>query len=88
MNQNPRHNQVGTYGAPDNWTPRTTRSNVSDPFRGAAVPNDYDNSTKRPALRNPANGLYPARYNENDLDLRRPYFNDQSGEMNDTRARI
>ena len=88
LNQNPRHNQVGTYGAPDNWTPRTTRSNVSNPFRGAAVPNDYDNSTKRPALRNPANGLYPARYNENDLDLRRPYFNDQSGEMNDTRARI
>jgi hypothetical protein len=88
LNQNPRYNQVGTYGAPDNWTPRTTRSNASDPFRGAAVPSDNDNWTQRPALRNPVNDLYPTQYNPNDLDLRRPYFNDQSGQMNDARARI
>ena len=86
LNQNPRYNPVGTYGAQGSWTPRTTRSNVSDPFRGATAPDDANNWTQRPALRNPVNDLYRSQYNQSDLDLRRPYFNNQSGELNDTRA--
>lgn len=86
LNQNPRFNQVGTYGFQGGWTPRTTRSNVSDSFNGASVPDDDNNWTQRPALRNPVNDLYRSHYNQSDLDLRRPYFNNQSGELNDTRA--
>ena len=32
------------------------------------------------------NDLMPSRYNSNDLDLRRPYFNNQSGELINNRA--
>ena len=41
---------------------------------------------QRSGVRNPVNDLMPSRYNSNDLDLRRPYFNEQSGELIKNRA--
>ena len=86
QNSNVRYNSGPNYGAQGDWSPRTTRSNSADPFRRAEYQNDNDNWTQRPALRNPVNDLYPSRYNQSDLELRRPYFNDQSGELNDSRS--
>ena len=87
LNQNPnaRYISGANNGAQGDWSPRTTRSNSADPFRQADYQNENDNWTQRPALRNPVNDLYPSRYNQSDLDLRRPYFNDQSGELNNSR---
>ena len=88
LNQNPnaRYNSGPNYGAQGDWSPRTTRSNSADPFRPAEYQNENNNWTQRPALRNPVNDLYPSRYNQSDLDLRRPYFNNQSGELNNSRS--
>ena len=85
QNSNARYNSGRGDDAQGDWSPRTTRSNSADPFRGAES-NENDNWTQRPALRNPVNDLYPSRYNQNDLDLRGPYFNNQSGERNDSRS--
>lgn len=88
LNQNPtaRYNSGPNYGAQGDWSPRTTRSNAADPFRRADEQIENDNWTQRPALRNPVNDLYPSRYNQSDLDLRRPYFNNQSGALNNSRS--
>ena len=86
QNSNVRYNSGPSYGVQGDWSPRTTRSNVADPFRRADYQNGNDNWTQRPAVRNPVKDLYPSRYNQNDLDLRRPYFNNQSGELNDSRS--
>ena len=88
LNQNPnaRYNSGMNYGAQGNWSPRTTRANSADPFRQAEYQNESDNWTQRPALRNPVNDLYPSRYDRSDLDLRRPYFNNQSGAQNNSRS--
>ncbi len=88
LNQNPnaRFNSGPNYGTGGDWSPRTTRSNSADPFRRADYQNEDDNWTQRPALRNPVNDLYPSRYNQRDLDLRRPYFSNQSGALNDSRS--
>ena len=88
LNQNPmaRYNSGPNYGAQGDWSPRTTRSNSADPFRRVDDQNENDNWTQRPALRDPVNDLYPSRYNQSDLDLRRPYFNNQSGELNNSRS--
>jgi hypothetical protein len=86
QNSNVRYNAGPAYGAKGHWSPRTTRSNSADPFRQVEYQNENDNWTQRPALRNPVNDLYPSRYNKSDLDLRRPYFNNQSGELNDSRS--
>ncbi len=86
QNSNARYNSVPSYGVQGDWSPRTTRSNVVDPFRRAEYQNGNDNWTPRPAVRNPVNDLYPSSYNQNDLDLRRPYFNNQSGDLNDSRS--
>jgi len=88
LNQNPnaRYNSGMNYGAQGNWSPRTTRSNSADPFRQAEYQNESDNWTQRPALRNPVNDRYPSRYDRSDLDLRRPYFNNQSGALDDSRS--
>lgn len=86
LNQYPaaRSNSGRSYEAQGNWSPRTTRSNVADPFRGAEYENQNEQWMTRPGVRNPVEDLMPSRYNSNDLDLRRPYFNNQSGElMND-----
>ena len=88
LNQYPntRYNSGIRYGVQGDWSPRTTRSNLADPYRPAEYSNRNDSWTQRPSLRNPVKDLYPSRYNRSDLDLRRPYFNNQSGELNDTRA--
>ena len=88
LNQNPDagYNSGPNYGAEGEWSPRTTRSNSADPFRQAESRNENENWTQRPALRNPVNDLYPSRYNQSDLDLRRPYFNNQSGEVKNSRS--
>lgn len=88
LNQNPnaRYNSGPNYGAQRDWSPRTTRSNSADPFRRADYQNEDDNWTQRPALRNTVNDLLPSRYNQSDLDLRRPHFNNQSGKLNDSRS--
>ena len=86
LNQNPnaRDNSGRNYGVQGDWSPRTTRSNSADPFRQPEYQNENDNWTQRPALRNPVSELYPSRYNQSDLDLRRPYFSNQSGELNNS----
>lgn len=88
LNQNPtaRRNSGSNDGAQGDWSPRATRPNPADPFRQAEYQNENDNWTQRPALRNPVNDLYPSRYNQSDLDLRRPYFNNQSGDLNNSRS--
>lgn len=88
LNQNPksRYDVGPNYGTQGDWSPRTTRSNSADPFRQPEYQNENDNWTQRPALRNPVKDLYPSRYNQSDLDLRRPYFNNQSGELNNSRS--
>lgn len=88
LNQSPntRTYSKPEYEAQGNWSPRTSRSNVEDPFRGAAYENQNDEWMTRPGSRNPMNDLLPSRYNSEDLDLRRPYFNNQSGELNRNRA--
>ena len=88
LNQDPnaRYNSGPGYGAQGDWSPRTTRSNSVDPFRRTEYQDGNDNWTQRPAMRNPVSDLYPSRYNQSDLDLRRPYFNNQSGELNDSRS--
>ena len=88
LNQDPstRTNSNPEYDAQDNWSPRTSRSNVADPFRRGEYENSNDDSITRPGSRNPLNDLMPSRYNSEDLDLRRPYFNNQSGELNNDRA--
>lgn len=73
-------------GAQRDWSPRTTRSNPVNPFRGVESRNGNDNWTQRPAMRNPVNDLYRSRYNESDLNLRRQYFNDQSSELNSNQS--
>ena len=72
--------------AQGDWSPRTTRSNYADPFRGADSQPENDKWTQRPALRNPVKALYPSSYSQSDLDLRRPYFNKQSSELNKTQT--
>lgn len=74
-------NRNANHEVQDNWPRRTSRSNVADPFRGAEFQDRDDNWTQRPSMRNPINDLYRSRYNSDDLDLRRPYFNNQSGEL-------
>jgi hypothetical protein len=74
------------YEPQGNWSSRTTRSNVADPFRGTEYQNQNDHWMQRLGVRNPVNDLMPSRYNSNDLDLRRPYFNDQSVELINNRA--
>jgi len=84
VNQNP--NARDNSGAQGDWSPRTTRSNYADPFRGGDSQPENDKWTQRPALRNPVKALYPSSYSQSDLDLRRPYFNNQSGDLNKTQA--
>ncbi|MDA1231187.1 MAG: hypothetical protein O2856_10470 [Planctomycetota bacterium] len=79
-------NRNADYDVQDNLSQRTTRSNMADPFRGAEFQDQDVNRTQRPSMRNPVNDLYPSRYNSDDLDLRRPYFNNQSGELHNNRA--
>ena len=86
QNSNGRYNSGMNYGVQGTWSPRTTRSNSADPFRQAEYQNESDNWTQRPTLRNPVNDLYPSRYDRSDLDLRRPYFNNQSGALNKSRS--
>ena len=86
QNSNARSNSYRGYSAQGNWSPRGTRSNSADPFRGAEDQDESDNWTQRPAVRNPVSDLYPSRYNQNDLDLRGSYFNNQSSERNDSRS--
>ncbi len=74
------------YGAQGNWSPRATRSNAADPFRAGEYQNRNDRGTPRSGFQNPMNDLMPSRYNSDDLDLRRPYFNEQSGELINNRA--
>lgn len=83
---NSRYNSTPDFRAQDDWSPRASRSNTADPFRGAAYQGENNNWTQRPALRNPVSELYPSRYNQSDLDLRSPYFNNQSGELNKSRS--
>ena len=83
LNQSPNGRSYSNpeYEAQDNWSPRTTRSNITDPFRSEEYQNRNDQGMQRSEFRNPVNDLLPSRYNANDLDLRRPYFNDQSSEL-------
>ena len=83
LNQYPNNRSYANpdYEAEGNWSPRTTRSNAADPFRGSEYQNQNDQWMTRPGVRNPVNDLMPSRYNSDDLDLRRPYFNNQSGEL-------
>lgn len=88
LNQDPntRSNSNSVYEAQGNWSSRTTRTNAADPFRAQEYPNQNDHGMQRSGVRNPLNDLMPSRYNSNDLDLRRPYFNDQSSELIRDRA--
>jgi hypothetical protein len=87
LNQYPDNRSYSNQGyeAPGNWSPRSTRSNAADPFRGRDYQNQNDQWMTPPGQRNPVNDLLPSRYNSEDLDLRRPYFNNQSSELIDDR---
>ncbi len=85
QNLNARTTPGQNYGVSGNRVPRNTRSNVADPFRQAEFDNENNNWTPRAATRNLNNVQSPSRYNQNDMDLRRPYFYGQSGELNDAR---
>ena len=88
LNQDPitRSYSNRGYKAQSDWSPRTTRTNAADPFRDEVYQNQNDHGMQGSGVRNPLNDLMPSRYNSNDLDLRRPYFNDQSGELINNRA--
>lgn len=81
-----RSNSYPRYDAQDDWSPRTPQSNIADPFQDKEYQNRNENWSRRPDVRKPFNDLMPSRYNSNDLDLRRPYFNNQSGELIRNRA--
>lgn len=88
QNQYPsvRSNSNRNYGVQENWNTRATRTSPADPYRRAETDNAQDNWTPRAAVQTLNHALNPSRYNRDDLDLRRPYFNNQSGELNDTRS--
>ena len=82
--QNSRSNYGVNYGVEGNRASRSTRSNVADPYRQADFDNGNDNWTPRAATRKLNNVLSPSRYDRNELELRRQYFNNESGELNDS----
>ena len=88
LNQYPNNRPYSNpgYEARSKWSPRTTRSIAVDPFRREEYQNRNDHGMQRSGIENPVKDLMPSRYNSNDLDLRRPYFNDQSSELINNRA--
>ncbi len=88
LNQSPstRSNSYPRNVAQEDWSRRSPHSNAADPFQDEEYLNRNENWSQRPDVRKPFNDLMPSRYNSDDLDLRRPYFNNQSSEMIRDRA--
>lgn len=74
QNQNARMNPGQNLGVSGNWAPRTSGSNVADPFRRAEFDNQDDSWTPRATTRSLNNVQSQSRYSQNDRELRRPYF--------------
>ena len=72
-------------GAQADWSPRSTRTGLADPYRRADEFDDrggWTQRTSRPVLA-PLDDAFSSRYRQNDLDLRNEYFgNDPRSRMN------
>jgi hypothetical protein len=72
-------------GAQSDWSPRSSRTGLSDPYRRSGDAADYDGwtqRTQRPVL----DDAFNSRYRREELDLRSDYFGSSSNDRPDYRS--
>lgn len=78
----PYRNDRSSQGAQSDWSPRSSRSTIADPFRRSGDRSDRDvwtQRTARPVL-DPLDDAFNSRYDRDDLDLKSEYFGNGTGE--------